>query len=153
MKTAKILAYGLFAFCVLGAITCFTMAIVFSYVPHLVYPEPIVNVRPGVQGSNMTQFHLRCDLAGDGVYRAQLLQDCGATLYAVEPDCNLAKSAGYWPAAFAFGQVWCPTQYLSHIAGTTVNLSVNLIPLASCMMILGGFLCCVPFFVLWCKKG
>ena len=130
--------------CAVGVLGCFIMSVVFSYKPNLVYPDPIVNVD---RSGNLTKFYLRCDVADNGEYRSALLKNCNSGGYFVEPDCDIPPMHSYWYATFAFGETECPSGYLEGFT-QTVNLSVNLVALASSMMILGGFIFAIPF-LLW----
>jgi hypothetical protein len=153
MKFATPIAFVLFATCLAGALGSLIMTFVFCYVPHIIYPHPIVNVEAATPTtvSPIFQIHLRCDLAQSGYYRARLLQNCNTSLYSVEPNCNTPPSAGYVLAAYAFGQLECTTGYLSGFY-PVVNLNVNLIALATCMMIISTLLFLLPFFIVWCRE-
>ena len=136
-------------FLVVASLGCFVMSIVFSYVPRLVYPHPIVNVKNVTHqttGISHVQFYMRCDISKHGPSQSQLLQDCGAITFAVDPDCNLNSWQSYWASTYGFGEMQCPTLYLQEISATE-NLSVNLVALASAMMMIGGFVLLIPF---WC---
>lgn len=128
------------------AVTCLVMSIVFSYVPSLVYPEYIVNTR--VVNGTLTDFYLRCDCAKSGECRSNIRKSCNAPGFLTEPDCNLHSWYSYWYATFAYGEIECPSGYLEQFTRTE-NLSVNLVALASSMMILGMFICLTPLFCIW----
>ena len=127
------------------AVACLIMSIVFSYTPSLVYHQPIVNVK---QKGNLTEFYLRCDLASDGKYKSNILKDCGSNGYTIEPDCNIPSIYSYWYGTFAFGETQCSTGHLENFTATE-NMKINLIALASSMMIIGMFLFSSPLIILY----
>jgi len=125
------------------ALTCFIMAIVFSYVPSLVYPKHIVNVANG----NLTEYYLRCDKA-NGEFLSTLLEKCNTSDFKIEPDCNIPSWYSYWYKVFVFGKMECPSGYLESFTRTE-NLSVNLVAVASSMMILGGIIFLFPMVAIY----
>jgi len=148
MSVAVILIVA--AVCLVGFIGSLVMAIVFAYVPSIVYPVPIVNV-VHVNGS-VTSFQIRCDVTSDGAYLASLLTQCGTPYFNVEPVCGGQfgySSTSYFLRTFAFAEMPCPTGYLDQFT-TTVDLDRNLVALASCMMILLMIMFFIPIGIVYC---
>ena len=124
--------------CTLLCIGSFVMIFVFSYVPALTYPDPIVNV----EFKNATYgFYVRCDVGKDTKNLDKLLQDCGSQQWNIQPDCG--DDFTYWWRVFSFGKTKCSTDYLSDIS-TTVNLNINLLAVASAMMIISFIIFAIP---------
>ena len=126
------------------ALVCLIMSIVFAYDISLIYPDVYVNVAT----NNNTQFYMRCDQTTNKVVLANLLQSCGVEYFNVQPGCNLLSYYSYWYGTHSFGEMKCPTGYLDQFKNT-IDLNLNLVALASSMMIIGCFIFCVPFLVVY----
>ena len=141
---------------VAASITCLVMSIVFAYDISLVYPNPIVNVANVTNlatGVNVLQFYLRCDQANGGSAAQDILSNCGISSFIIVPRCNLIAPQSYYYQTFAFGSVaTCPPGYLQSI-GYTVNLGINLVALASVMMIIGAIVVWIPFIIIMCYNS
>lgn len=136
-----------------ACLACFIMSIVFAYCIWIVYPNPIVNVANVTNlatGGSVIEFYFRCDQANGGASAQALLLNCGVTNFQIVPHCNTLALQNYYYQTFAMGSVAsCPTGYLQGIT-STANLGVNLVALASSMMILGIFIVWVPLLVVMC---
>lgn len=136
-----------------ACITCFVMSIVFAYDISLVYPDPIVNVANVTNlatGASVIAFYLRCDQANGGSAEQNILSSCGVHNFEIVPHCNLLSLQSYYYQTFAYGSVTtCPSGYLQGITATA-NLGVNMVALASAMMILGMFIVWIPFLIVMC---
>jgi len=136
-----------------ACVACFVMSIVFAYDISLVYSDPIVNVANVTNlatGSSVIEFYLRCDQANGGAGAQSILSNCGIHNFEIVPHCNLLSLQSYYYQTFAYGSVSsCPSGYLQGIKATT-NLGVNLVALASSMMILGIFIVWIPFLIVLC---
>jgi hypothetical protein len=136
-----------------ACVACFVMSIVFAYVITLTYPDPIVNVANVTNlatGSSVIAFYLRCDQANGGAGAQSVLSNCGVHNFEIVPDCKMLSLQSYYYQTFAFGSVSsCPSGYLQGIRATT-NLGVNLVAVASSMMILGIFIVWIPFLIVLC---
>lgn len=130
------------------ALICLIMSIVFAYDIALVYPHVYVNVVNATNYDKL-QFLMRCDQANNKALLANLLQSCGVETFNVQPGCNLLSYYSYWYQAYSFAEMKCPTGYLLQFVDT-INSNVNLVIVASSMMIIGCILFCLPFFFVWC---
>lgn len=146
---SKLLIVSLLVFGVL-ALTCLVMSIVFAYDIALIYPNVIVNVLVTNSSTSRTQFYMRCDQTNNKVALENLLSSCGTENFNIQPGCNFLYYYSYYYGTYGFGDMHCPTGYLNQFTNT-VNMNVNLVIVASIMMILGMILFCLPFaFVYYC---
>ena len=127
------------------ALVCMIMSIVFAYDISLVYPNIYVNVF-NTTIDNKMQFYMRCDQSNNKVVLANLLRFCGIETFNVQPGCNLLSYYSYWYQTYSFGEMKCPTGYLNQFT-TTIDVNINLVALASSMMIIGTLIFLIPFFV------
>ncbi len=139
MGRTTIIVIGVIITAVL-TLTCLVMSIVFAYDISLVYPNSVVNVISIDQGIS---FYLRCDQANGGGL-ITILALCNITSFEIQPHCNILSLQSYYYQTYAAGLVkTCPTGYLQSATSTT-NLGVNLVALASAMMMLGMFIVWIP---------
>lgn len=123
------------------------MACIFASLPWLIYPDPVVNVKPF--SNNTVSFQLRCDDLN--LLNNIILERCGGNII-VSPNCVQS----YFRQVYTLVVLKCPTNYVTETySGLIVDTNKNKIVSTFVVLVLLTISFAVLYIVscwCYCKK-